>query len=144
MELGVEGVTRLVPESFNDASKLRVGGNNPELRIGHVCPSNRRVAENNGTSAVDPTVCPAGHVDCIDSLCTEEFSGPCTTTTERTDDIDRTGCGDFISAVGNRCQSDVDGPSNMAVGVFVVLTNVDEDDALGKQLLKSAEIDFWN
>jgi hypothetical protein len=32
----------------------------------------------------------------------------------------------------------------MAVGVFVVLPNVDEDDALGKQLLKSAEIDFWN
>ena len=144
MELRIERVTRLTTEKIDDPSKFCVGGDYTELRISHLGSSDRRIAENNSTSTVDPTVGSAGDVDRVDSLAPEEFCSAGASATDGADHIDRTRRGNLRESFRNSRQCDVESARNMAIGIFIVFANIDEDCSRCKQAFKFTEIDFWD
>jgi hypothetical protein len=88
MELGIKRVTRLISEEFNDPGELLVSRNYSELWISHLSSSDRRIADNDSASAVDPAIGSARNVDCVDSLPPEELGSACASAAESTDHID--------------------------------------------------------
>jgi hypothetical protein len=144
MELRIERITRLISEKFDDPSKLCVGGDYSELWISHLCSSDRRIAENNSTSAVDPTVGSAGDVDRIDSLAPEEFCSAGASATDGTNHINRPRRRNLRKSLRNSRQRDVESTRNMAIGIFIVLANIDEDCSRCEHAFKFTEIDFWD
>ena len=101
MKLGVERVTRLILQSFDDPSELDVGVDDAEGGLAHEGGLDRGRAANDRPATIDPSLGATGDIDGIEPLRPQEFNSTSTAAPERTDHIDRDIGRNFADLVGD-------------------------------------------